>query len=101
MQRAEGSIAVPDREKIGMQDFRMETFLAVCRHLNYTRAAEELCITQPVTTHPLSGGTLRVQAVRKRRETDDADVGGTDLIQRSADDETRRRPVARSDVRGL
>ena len=50
MQRTEGSIAVPDREKIGMQDFRMETFLAVCRHLNYTRAAEELCITQPAVS---------------------------------------------------
>ena len=28
----------------------METFLAVCRHLNYTRAAEELNITQPAVT---------------------------------------------------
>ena len=33
-----------------MLDFRMETFLAVCRHLNYTRAAEELNITQPAVT---------------------------------------------------
>lgn len=30
-----------------MMDFRMETFLAVCRHMNYTRAAEELNLTQP------------------------------------------------------
>lgn len=33
-----------------MQDFRMETFLAVCRNLNYTKAAEELCITQPAVS---------------------------------------------------
>ncbi len=30
-----------------MLDFRIETFLAVCRHMNFTRAAEELNITQP------------------------------------------------------
>lgn len=33
-----------------MLDFRMNTFLAVCRHRNYTRAAEELNITQPAVT---------------------------------------------------
>ena len=33
-----------------MLDFRMETFLAVCRNLNYTKAAEELCITQPAVS---------------------------------------------------
>ena len=30
-----------------MLDFRVETFLTVCRTMNYTRAAEELNITQP------------------------------------------------------
>ena len=30
-----------------MLDFRVETFLCVCRHMNYTKAAEELRITQP------------------------------------------------------
>lgn len=30
-----------------MLDFRMDTFLAVCRHMNYTRAAQELNLTQP------------------------------------------------------
>lgn len=30
-----------------MLDFRMDTFLTVCRHMNFTRAAEELHITQP------------------------------------------------------
>ena len=27
--------------------FRVETFLAVCRHMNFTKAARELNITQP------------------------------------------------------
>ncbi len=34
-------------EKLTMLDFRIETFLAVCKHMNYTKAAEELNITQP------------------------------------------------------
>jgi DNA-binding transcriptional LysR family regulator len=33
-----------------MQDFRMETFLTVCRLLNYSRAAEKLSITQPAVS---------------------------------------------------
>ena len=33
-----------------MLDFRMETFLAVCRHMNFTKAARELHITQPAVT---------------------------------------------------
>ncbi len=33
-----------------MLDFRMRTFLEVCRCLNYTRAAEKLNITQPAVT---------------------------------------------------
>lgn len=35
-----------------MLDFRVETFLCVCRHMNFTKAAGELAITQPgVTQH--------------------------------------------------
>ncbi|SFR59516.1 LysR family transcriptional regulator [Anaeromicropila populeti] len=30
-----------------MLDFRIETFLCVCKYMNYTKAAEELNITQP------------------------------------------------------
>lgn len=30
-----------------MLDFRIETFLCVCKHMNYTKAAEDLNITQP------------------------------------------------------
>lgn len=33
-----------------MQDFRMETFLAVCREMNFTKAAERLHITQPAVS---------------------------------------------------
>lgn len=33
-----------------MLDFRIETFLCVCKHLNYTKAAEELSITQPAVS---------------------------------------------------
>lgn len=33
-----------------MLDFRMETFLSVCRHMNFTAASEELHITQPAVS---------------------------------------------------
>ena len=33
-----------------MLDFRVETFLAVCRTMNFTRAAEQLHITQPAVS---------------------------------------------------
>lgn len=34
-----------------MLDPRWNTFLAVCETMNYTRAAERLCLTQPAVTH--------------------------------------------------
>ena len=33
-----------------MLDYRLATFLQVCRHMNFTHAAEELCITQPAVS---------------------------------------------------
>ena len=33
-----------------MLDFRMDTFLAVCEAMNFTRAAEKLNITQPAVS---------------------------------------------------
>lgn len=33
-----------------MLDFRVDTFLAVCRHMSFTKAAEELHITQPAVS---------------------------------------------------
>ena len=37
-----------------MQDFRVETFLTACRTMNYTRAAEELRITQPAVSQHIA-----------------------------------------------
>lgn len=34
-----------------MLDARINTFLVLCETMNYTRAAERLCITQPAVTH--------------------------------------------------
>ena len=55
-----------------MQDFRVKTFLTVCRTLNYTRAAEELALTQPAVsqhiTYPVSYTHLLVaQRLRRSR----------------------------------
>ena len=36
-----------------MLDFRIETFLCVCRHMNYTKASEELHITQPAVSQQI------------------------------------------------
>jgi DNA-binding transcriptional LysR family regulator len=33
-----------------MLDFRINTFLMVCKYMNYTKAAEALCITQPAVS---------------------------------------------------
>src|SRR5699024_11067600 len=33
-----------------MLDFRMDTYLSVCRYMNFTTAARELHITQPAVT---------------------------------------------------
>ena len=34
----------------GMENFRLKVFRAVAKHLNFRRAAEELCLTQPAVT---------------------------------------------------
>jgi len=36
-----------------MLDLKAETFLCVCRHMNFTRASEELHITQPAVTQQI------------------------------------------------
>ena len=33
-----------------MLDFRMETFLTVCKYMNFTHAAEALGLTQPAVS---------------------------------------------------
>ena len=34
-----------------MLDPRWNTFLVLCETMNYTRAAQRLCLTQPAVTH--------------------------------------------------
>ena len=34
-----------------MLDTKLNTFLVLCETMNYTRAAERLCLTQPAVTH--------------------------------------------------
>ena len=34
-----------------MLDPRWNTFLVLCETMNYTRAAQQLCLTQPAVTH--------------------------------------------------
>ena len=33
-----------------MLDFRIDTFLTVCEYMNFTKAAQILCITQPAVS---------------------------------------------------
>ena len=72
-----------------MLDFRVETFLAVCRHMNFTKAARELNITQPAVSHHMhyleqAYGTALFQHNGKRPA---ADRGGGDPAPHAADDE--------------
>ena len=55
-----------------MLDFRIDTFLEVCRLMNYTRAA----------AHPLAGGAVRGQAVPLRKQTAEPDRCRADAAQR-------------------
>ena len=61
-----------------MLDFRTETFLCVCRHMNFTRAAGELGITQAgcIPAHPFSGRILSRPAVCHEREKAFSDRAG-------------------------
>ena len=36
-----------------MQDIKMETFLAVCEYMNFTRAADALGLTQPAVSRQM------------------------------------------------
>ena len=36
-----------------MLDFRIETFLMVCRYMNFTKAASKLHITQPAVSQQI------------------------------------------------
>lgn len=67
-----------------MLDFRIDTFLEVCRLMNYTRAAEQLNLTQPAVSQHIRwleeqcGG----QAVPLRKQTAEPDRCRADAAQR-------------------
>jgi DNA-binding transcriptional LysR family regulator len=39
-----------------MERVRLKVFRVVARHLNFSRAAEELLLTQPAVTHQINSG---------------------------------------------
>ncbi len=79
-----------------MQDFRVKTFLTVCRTLNYTRAAEELHITQPAVSQHIAflekeyGAPLFTYR-RKRLELTKASLVLRDALTTMAHDESMLR----------
>lgn len=79
-----------------MQDFRVRTFLTVCRTLNYTRAAEELHITQPAVSQHIAflereyGATLFTYR-RKRLELTKAGLMLRDALSTMTHDEAMLR----------
>ena len=54
-----------------MLDFRVETFLAVCQTMNFTRAAEQLHVTQPAVTQQIHSleSELNTQLFRRTTRT--------------------------------
>ena len=83
-----------------MQDYRVETFLAVCRTLNYTRAAEELNITQPAVSQHIAflekeyGAKLFSYANRKLSLTPAGELVRRTLAAMAHDDQLLRESVA-------
>ena len=57
------------RSAILMENFRLKVFRAVAKHLNFRRAAEELCLTQPAVTLQIKAleQSLRVQLFDRSR----------------------------------
>lgn len=83
-----------------MLDFRVETFLAVCRHMNFTKAARELNITQPAVSHHIhyleqAYGTALFQHNGKRLQLTEAEydffVFGTEEYVAAGDPEKAAR----------
>ncbi len=44
---------MPDWDEVTMENFRLKVFRVVARHLNFSRAAEELLLTQPAVTQQI------------------------------------------------
>jgi hypothetical protein len=55
-----------------MENFRLKVFRAVAKHLNFRRAAEELCLTQPAVT-------LQIKALEQRLGVQLFDRSGSHL----------------------
>ena len=43
----------PDRVDLAMENFRLKVFRIVAQHLNFSRAAEELSLSQPAVTQQI------------------------------------------------
>ena len=89
-----------------MQDFRVETFLTVCRTMNYTRAAEELNITQPAVSQHIAHlerayGTPLFVYRNKKLQLTDAGALLRDALATMAHDERLLRERVRSAVTGV
>ena len=77
-----------------MLDFRVRTFLTACDTLNFTKAAKELCITQPAVSQHIRyleqeyGAPLFVHEGKATRLTD-AGAQLRDAMRQMATDEAR------------
>lgn len=88
-----------------MQDFRVETFLTVCRTMNYTRAAEELSITQPAVSQHVAHlerayGVPLFTYRNKKLQLTDAGALLRDALATMAHDERLLRERVRSAATG-
>lgn len=88
-----------------MQDFRVETFLTVCRTMNYTRAAEELSITQPAVSQHVAHlerayGVPLFTYCNKKLQLTDAGALLRDALATMAHDEHLLRERVRSAATG-
>ena len=88
-----------------MLDFRVETFLTVCRTMNYTRAAEELNITQPAVSQHIAHlerdyGVPLFAYRNKKLQLTDAGALLRDALSTMAHDERLLRDRMRSSATG-
>ena len=89
-----------------MLDFRVETFLTVCRTMNYTRAAEELNITQPAVSQHIAHlerdyGVPLFAYRNKKLQLTDAGALLRDALSTMAHDERLLRDRMRSSATGV
>lgn len=47
-----------------MSDFRLKVFQSVAKNLSFTKASQELFVSQPAITYPGAGGHLSDEAFR-------------------------------------